>query len=98
MAKIIIPTPLRKFTDNNASFITNATTIGAAIQDLTKTYQPLATHLYDSKQELRSFLRIYLGDNDINVLEKSDTIVSPDDIISIVPAIAGGSSLKITRI
>jgi molybdopterin converting factor small subunit len=98
MAKIIIPTPLRKFTENNASFITNATTIGTAIQDLAKTYQPLATHLYDNKQELRSFLRIYLGDNDINVLDKSDTVVSQDDIISIVPAIAGGSSLKKARL
>ncbi len=94
MAKIIIPTPLRKFTDNNASFITNATTVGAAIQDLAKTYEPLATHLYDGKKELRSFLKIYLGENDINILEKSDTVVSPNDIISIVPAIAGGSPFK----
>lgn len=93
MAKIVIPTPLRKFTDNNSSFISNASTVGEAIQDLAKAYDLLQNHLFDNNQELRSFLRIYVGDNDINVLEKSETLVSVNDVISIVPAIAGGSSL-----
>ena len=95
MAKIIIPTPLRKFTDNKSSFITNATTVGNAIQDLAKSYEPLAKHLYDDQLNLRSFLRIYLGEDDINLLEKSETLISENDVISIVPAIAGGSNSKI---
>ncbi|RMF26816.1 MAG: MoaD/ThiS family protein [Bacteroidetes bacterium] len=90
MAKIIIPTPLRKFTGNQSAFETQASTIQEAITELTSAHPGLAKHLLDDNNRLRSFIRVYLGEEDINALEKEATPVSPDAVISIVPAIAGG--------
>ena len=90
MAKIIIPTPLRKFTDNTATFEASGNTIGEAIQELIDRHQGLSKHLLDDNNKLRSFIRVYLGEDDINSLQKEDTNISPNSIISIVPAIAGG--------
>ena len=90
MAKIIIPTPLRKFTDNQSTFETSGTTVREAIRELTGTYQALSKHLLDSDQNIRSFIRVYLGEEDINELNSEDTAVASDSVISIVPAIAGG--------
>jgi molybdopterin converting factor small subunit len=90
MAKIIIPTPLRKFTENAATFETNGGTVREAILELTQNFNGLSKHILDENQNLRSFIRVYLGEDDINALQKEDTAVPKDSIISIVPAIAGG--------
>lgn len=90
MAKIIIPTPLRKFTDNTSIFETSGNTVQEAIEQLTKTHAGLERHLLDDNRNLRSFIKVYLGEDDINSLQKGATSVANDAIISIVPAIAGG--------
>ncbi len=90
MAKIIIPTPLRKFTDNQSTFETSGNTVKEAIQELTSQYSSLSQHLLDVNQNIRSFIRIYIGDEDINSLQQEATAVEADTVISIVPAIAGG--------
>ncbi len=90
MAKIIIPTPLRKFTDNQSTFETSGNTVKEAIQELTAQYSNLSQHLLDVNQNIRSFIRIYIGDEDINSLQQEATAVEADTVISIVPAIAGG--------
>ncbi len=91
MAKIIIPTPLRKFTNNESTFETSGSTVREAIHQLTETHDGLAKHLLDADKNIRSFIRIYVGDDDINTLEKDATTVSDNAVISIIPAIAGGS-------
>lgn len=90
MAKIIIPTPLRKFTGNQSVFETTGSTVREAIDELISQHQELGRHLLDDNNNLRSFIRIYLGEEDINQLQKEQTPVGPDAVISIVPAIAGG--------
>ena len=90
MAQIIIPTPLRKFTSNQAKFETEGKTVSEAILALTTSYGDLKQHLVDDEGKLRSFVRVYLGDEDINVLQKEATPIEKDSIISIIPAIAGG--------
>lgn len=90
MARIIIPTPLRKFTGNQATFETSGTTVKEAIQELTQKHSGLSRHLLDDNSNIRSFIRVYLGEDDINTLEKENTTVGSDAVISIVPAIAGG--------
>ena len=90
MAKIIIPTPLRKFTDNTGVFETSGNTVREAIQELTRTHSGLSRHLLDDNQNIRSFIRVYLGEEDINSLQKDETAITGDSVISIVPAIAGG--------
>ncbi len=90
MAKIIIPSPLRKFTDNVSTIKTDATNVQGAIRELAEKYSGLSQHILDAENNIRSFIRIYVGEEDINALEKENTIVQHDTIISIVPAIAGG--------
>lgn len=90
MAKVIIPTPLRKFTDNQSTLETSGGTVLESIQDLTSHYPNLKTHIFDEQGKIRSFVRIYLGDEDIKALDNESTQVELDSVISIIPAIAGG--------
>lgn len=90
MAKIIIPTPLRKFTNNNSVFETTGASVREAIEELTSAYQGLSRHLLDDNRNIRSFIKVYLGDEDINALQKEETTIPSDAVLSIVPAIAGG--------
>ena len=91
MATVIIPTPLRKFTNNTARLDIQADNIDKTVQELTINFPELKKHLLDDKGEIRSFVNIFVGDNDIRDLQQGQTSVKADTIISIVPAIAGGS-------
>lgn len=91
MAKIIIPTPLRKFTQNNSTFEATGATVKEAVADLINAHSDIAKHILDDDKNIRSFIRIYVGEDDINSLKKEETEVTTDTVISIVPAIAGGS-------
>ncbi|MCB0662038.1 MAG: MoaD/ThiS family protein [Saprospiraceae bacterium] len=92
MATILIPTPLRKFTENNSKINIEGATIKIAFESLVGQYEGLAKHLLDDKGNIRSFIRVYLGDEDINALNRDETEVKEDSVISIVPAIAGGAA------
>lgn len=91
MAKIIIPTPLRKFTDNQSSFQATASNVGAALGELTETYPGIKGHLYDDQGQVRQFIKVFVGEDDIKSLDNENTAVETGTVISIVPAIAGGS-------
>jgi molybdopterin converting factor small subunit len=91
MAKIIIPTPLRKFTSNLATVAVKEGTVLESIKDLTKQYPELDKHLFNEEHQLRGFVRVFLGEDDIEDLEGNATTVSQGDTISIIPAIAGGN-------
>ena len=90
MAKVIIPTPLRKFTENESALKTSGTTIQEAFKQLTETYPDLKKHIYDDSGNIRSFVRIYVGDDDIKALQNEATPLKDDSVVSIIPAIAGG--------
>lgn len=90
MAKILIPTPLRKFANNQSAIEVSNTTIGGTIHELAEKHPDLKKHLLDESGDIRKFIRIYLGDEDIKVLGGSSTPVSESSVISIIPAIAGG--------
>ena len=91
MAKVIIPTPLRKFTENQATIETAGGTVLESIKDIATQYPDLKKHLFDDEGEIRNFVRLYVGDDDIEDLESTATKVEGATVISIVPAIAGGS-------
>ena len=91
MATIIIPSPLRKFTDHQTTFQTSGRTVKEAILELIATHTGLRKHLLDGDSNIRSFIRIFIGEEDINALQKEETAVTSNTIISIVPAIAGGA-------
>ena len=90
MITIHIPTPLRAYTNKSASVTVEAQTVREAIDALLVTYPALAKHLLDAKGALRSFINIYLGDEDIRSLDGQETELSPEDELSIIPSIAGG--------
>jgi molybdopterin converting factor small subunit len=90
MATVIIPTPLRKFTNQTARLQVAAGTVGEIIEKITIDFPELKKHLLDQKGSLRSFVNIFSGDDDIRDLQKEKTPVNESSVISIVPAIAGG--------
>ena len=90
MITIHIPTPLRAYTEKKASVAVEAQTVQEAIDALLGAYPALAKHLLDGKGGLRSFINIYLGDEDIRSLDGQETELSPEDELSIIPSIAGG--------
>ncbi|MDX1407254.1 MAG: MoaD/ThiS family protein [Saprospiraceae bacterium] len=91
MITIHIPTPLRKFTGNQARVSVPAENVSGAISALIDTYPELGKHLLDTDQQIRRFVRIYVGEDDINQLQGPTTQLKPGDAVSIIPAIAGGS-------
>ena len=90
MAKISIPTPLRRFTDNERQLVTKGSTVQEAIQELADQYPDLKPHLLNDEGQLKPFIRIYIGDEDIKALQNEDTPVDDETIINLIPAIAGG--------
>ena len=92
--KILIPTPLRPFTGKLDAVEVDGATIGELLADLTKKYEGLKPHLYNEQGKLRSFVNVYLNDEDIRYLEKEKTAVKPGDTISIIPSVAGGTDSR----
>jgi molybdopterin/thiamine biosynthesis adenylyltransferase/rhodanese-related sulfurtransferase/molybdopterin converting factor small subunit len=90
MAKILIPTPLRPYTDKQDAVDASGATVGELLNDLTTKHAGLKAHLYNEQGKLRSFVNIYVNDEDIRYLEKEQTAVKPDDTVSIIPSVAGG--------
>lgn len=90
MAQIIIPTPLRKLTDQQANFETSGTTVQKAIEELATQYPKLKNHLLDQDGKIRSFIRIFVEDEDILGLQNEATPLGENQTLSIIPAIAGG--------
>jgi molybdopterin converting factor small subunit len=88
--KILIPTPLRQYAAKSDSVDLNAQTVGEALTQLTSTHPELKKHLYTDEGKLRSFVNVYVNDEDIRFLSKENTPVQDTDTISIVPSIAGG--------
>jgi adenylyltransferase/sulfurtransferase len=89
--KILIPTPLRPFTDKLDAVEIDGATIGELLQNLTKQYGGLKQHLYAPDGKLRSFVNIYVNDDDIRYLQKDQTPIKSGDTVSIIPSVAGGA-------
>src|SRR3954470_21172450 len=88
--KILIPTPLRPYTDKQDAVDAAGATVGELLADLTTRHSGLKAHLYNDQGKLRSFVNIYLNDEDIRYLQKEQTPVAAGDTISIIPSVAGG--------
>ena len=91
MTKIHIPTPLRPFTDKLDTVEVDGKTIGELLQNLTTKYGGLKQHLYSADGKLRSFVNIYINDDDIRYLQKDQTPLKQGDTVSIIPSVAGGA-------
>jgi molybdopterin/thiamine biosynthesis adenylyltransferase/rhodanese-related sulfurtransferase/molybdopterin converting factor small subunit len=92
MAKILIPTPLRQYAGKQDAVQLAGKTVGEVLQSLTSQYSDLRRHLYNDEGKLRSFVNVYVNDEDIRYLSKEATPLKDGDTVSIVPSIAGGSA------
>ena len=90
MAKVLIPTPLRQFADKKDSVELAGTTVAEVLAALTTEFPTLRKQLFTEEGKLRSFVNVYLNDEDIRYLKKDATPVAATDTLSIVPSIAGG--------
>jgi len=90
MTKINIPTPLRQYAGKQPTVEVKAGTIAEALSGLVSKHPDLRRHLYTDDGKLRSFVNVYLNDEDVRYLQKEATAVKDSDTISIVPSIAGG--------
>ena len=88
--KVIIPTPLRPYAGKRESVELQAGTVGEALTALTVQYEELRKHLFADDGRLRSFVNVYVNEEDIRFLQKDETPIREGDTISIVPSIAGG--------
>ena len=89
--RILIPTPLRPYTDNQDAIEIDGPTVGDLLQSLTSRHPALRRHLYADDGTLRSFVNVYVGDEDMRYLQREATPLKGDEVISIVPSVAGGT-------
>ena len=89
--RILIPTPLRPYTGQAAALELPAAAVGDLLNALTRQYADLRPHLFREDGRLRSFVNVYVNDNDIRHLEGLVTEVNAGDVVSIVPSVAGGA-------
>jgi adenylyltransferase/sulfurtransferase len=95
--RILIPTPLRPYTDKKDAVEAEGKTVGELLADLTTRHSGLKAHLYNEQGKLRSFVNVYVNDEDIRYLQKEQTPVAAGDTISIIPSVAGGSPTETTE-
>ena len=90
--RIMIPTPLRPFADRQDVVEVDGGTVGELLQALVAKYGDLRRHLYNDDGKLRSFVNVYVNDEDVRVQQGLETGVGAGDTVVILPAMAGGSS------
>jgi adenylyltransferase/sulfurtransferase len=90
MAKVLIPTPLRQFTGKQDSITVSGGTVGEVLTALTGQFPDLRKQIFTDEGKVRSFVNVYLNDEDIRYLSKDATETKDGDTLSLVPSIAGG--------
>ena len=88
--KVRIPTPLRKLTQNQAEVDADGATIRELVESLEGQFPGFKERMCDEQGELRRFVNVYVGEEDIRFLEGLDTKIPEGEQVSIIPAVAGG--------
>ncbi len=88
--KVLIPTPLQKLTNNQATLECTSGTITELLDSLETTCPGIKERLCDENGQLRRFVNFYVNSEDIRFLDGANTVLKDGDEVSIVPAIAGG--------
>ncbi|MCC7450647.1 MAG: MoaD/ThiS family protein [Anaerolineae bacterium] len=89
MTTIKIPTPLRAYTGGSAEIAVKGETVGDALTDLVTQHPDLRQHLYNGNN-LRNFVNVFIGEEDIRYRDGLETPLEPGDNLRIIPSIAGG--------
>jgi molybdopterin/thiamine biosynthesis adenylyltransferase/rhodanese-related sulfurtransferase/molybdopterin converting factor small subunit len=98
MPEILIPTPLRPHAGNASRVRVEGRTVGDALAALVREHPGLEAHLYTEGGALRNFVNVYVGDDDIRYRDRDATPVGEDDVVSIVPSVAGGGPVALDEV
>lgn len=90
MTVLRIPTPLRAYTNGQSDVNVNGSNISEALTDLTFQYPTIKPHLFNEGGELRPFVNLFVGENNIKDLQGVNTLLKDGDKIMLIPSIAGG--------
>ena len=88
---VTIPTPLRGYAGGQKTVSVEGTTVGEALNELTAQYPNLRQHLFAEDGQLRSFVNVYVNDEDVRYLKYVETPLKESDRLAIVPSVAGGA-------
>jgi len=90
MTTLKIPTPLRYYTNGQAEVAVNGANVAAAMRNLVEQYPALEQHLYNGNGDLRNFVNLFLGQDNIKDLQGLETPLNEGDTLRLIPSIAGG--------
>ncbi len=91
MATLKIPTPLRSYTDGKVEVTLHGRDVRTAMQSLVQQFPALKVHLYNGDDDLRPFVNLFLGENNIKDLQGLDTSLDENAQLILIPSIAGGA-------
>ena len=90
MPIIKIPTSLRPYTEGNKEIIVEGKNVNEALQSLSAIYPNISKNLYNDAGKLRAFVNIFMGESHINDLQGLETPLTENELLRIIPSIAGG--------
>ena len=90
MPVLRIPTPLRSYTNGQSEVSIRGSNIGDALADLTSQYPSIKPHLFNEGGELRPFVNLFIGENNVKDLQGVETPINDGDRLVLIPSIAGG--------
>lgn len=90
MPSVRIPTPLRKLTSEKDEVVISASNVGELIEKMESEYPGIKNRLCDESGNIRRFINLYVNNEDIRFLDGKETALKEEDVVSIIPAIAGG--------
>ena len=88
--EVRVPSSLRTATAGERVVFAEGSTVGGVLDDLSEKYPGFRASLFADNGQLRQFVNVYLNDEDIRYTGKLDTPVAEGDVVSILPAVAGG--------
>ncbi len=91
MPTVRIPTPLRKLTDGRPEVTVDGADLRTVVANLDAAHPGFADRVLDESGELRRFVNVFVRDEDVRFQDGLDTALSDGDVVSIVPAVAGGA-------
>ena len=91
MTVLRIPTPLRTYTSGKSEVIVTGAKISEVLTDLTNQFPAIKPHIFNEAGELRPFVNLFLGENNIKDQQGVDTPIKDGEKIMLIPSIAGGS-------
>jgi len=90
MPALKIPTPLRPYAGGESTLLLPGEDVAEVLEAAVKSYPELKKHLYNDDGQLRPFVNVFLGEENINQLDGLDTTLEENDTLLIIPSIAGG--------